>query len=193
VEERLRHSLNELIAILEGFVGEFHLKISEASQIIAHALKRSNKILICGNGGSAADAQHMAAEFVNRFLMERAPLPAIALSTDTSVITSIGNDYGFEQIFEKQLRALGQKGDVLLAISTSGKSLNCIKAVSAAKEMGVFSIGLLGRDGGDMVDLVDLPLVVRHLSTPRIQEVHTFVIHIICQMVEEILFGRKSA
>ncbi len=185
----LRRSLKELVDILWAFLEENERGIQEAAKRIVEAFKAGGKLLICGNGGSAADAQHMAAEFINRFLLERRPLPAIALNTDPSVLTSIGNDYSFDQVFEKQIRALGKEDDLLIVISTSGKSKNCIRAALTAKEMGIFSIGLLGRDGGDLGSLVDLKLIVRNSSTPRIQEVHAFIIHMICEMVERELFG----
>ncbi|MFN3534250.1 MAG: SIS domain-containing protein [Desulfatiglandales bacterium] len=185
----LRRSLKELVDILWAFLEENEGGIQEAAKRIIEAFKAGGKLLICGNGGSAADAQHMAAEFINRFLLERRPLPAIALNTDPSVLTSIGNDYSFDQVFEKQIRALGKEDDLLIVISTSGKSKNCIRAALTAKEMGIFSIGLLGRDGGDLGALVDLGLIVRNRSTPRIQEVHAFIIHMICEMVERELFG----
>lgn len=192
MESLIKDCLKELSNCLDTFVEENTKAILEASKVISEALKGGFKLLICGNGGSAADAQHMAGEFVNRFLMEREPLPAIALNTDTSVITSIGNDYSFDRIFEKQILALGKKGDVLIIISTSGKSRNCILAALAAQKRGIFTIGLLGRDGGELLDKVDLPLVVRHASTPRIQEVHSFVIHMICELVEKFLFQEKG-
>lgn len=192
MEGLIRDSLRELNNCLNIFVEENGKAILEASNVISEALKKGFKLLICGNGGSAADAQHMAGEFVNRFLMERDPLPAIALNTDTSVLTSIGNDYSFDQIFEKQVLALGKEGDVLMVISTSGKSKNCILAALAAQKKGIFTIGLLGKDGGELLDKVDLPLVVRHNSTPRIQEVHSFVIHMICELVEKTLFEEKG-
>jgi D-sedoheptulose 7-phosphate isomerase len=192
MEGMLRHCLREHLEATTGFFEENAGEIIKASQIIIHALQRGGKLLVCGNGGSAADAQHMAGELVNRFLKERRPLAAVALSTDTSVITSIGNDYGFEYIFEKQVRAIGRQGDVLMVISTSGNSPNCVRAVEASKEMGISTIGLLGRDGGVLRKMVDLPLIVRVTSTPRAQEVHILTIHVICQLIEEGIFGEKN-
>jgi D-sedoheptulose 7-phosphate isomerase len=148
--------------------------------------------LLFGNGGSAADAQHLAAEFVNRFIIERPPLPAIALSTDTSIITSIGNDYDFSEIFSKQIRAIGQAGDVAWGISTSGSSPNVIKALELAKKMGMITIGLTGKDGGQMMKIVDHSLNVSSTSTPRIQEVHITVGHVICEMVDFKLFQKPD-
>ncbi|HLE17431.1 MAG TPA: D-sedoheptulose 7-phosphate isomerase, partial [Syntrophales bacterium] len=156
------------------------------------ALKRRNKILIFGNGGSAADAQHLAAEFVNRFMIERPPLAAMALSTDTSVITSIGNDYDFSEIFSKQIRALGQEGDVAWGISTSGNSPNVVKALETANKMKLVTIGLTGKDGGAIAGTVDYWLNVSSNSTPRIQEVHITVGHVICEMVDFKLFQRPE-
>jgi len=143
--------------------------------------------MLCGNGGSAADAQHIAAEFVNRFQEERTPLPALALSTDTSIITSVANDYGYEQVFSKQIKALGKKGDILLAISTSGNSANIIFAIHAAKERQIYTVGLTGGDGGKMLPIVNVSLLVESYSTPRIQEIHIFAGHIVCELVENIL------
>ncbi len=177
-------SLNDLENLLKT-VGGLYSKIEEASAVITKAINAKNKLMICGNGGSAADAQHMAAEFVNRFLKERAPLAAIALSTDTSNITSIANDYSFDEIFSKQVEALGINGDVLLGISTSGNSNNVIKAFEAAKLSGIYTIGLLGKDGGELARLSDLSIIVNSNSTPRIQEAHIFIIHTVCQMVED--------
>ena len=162
--------------------------VIEAAQMMSVCLARKGKILLCGNGGSAADAQHVAAEFVNRFMLERPPLPAIALSTDTSILTSIGNDYSFEQIFSKQVLALGQPGDVLLAISTSGGSPNVLKAIEAARERGLKVIGLSGKGGGRMAGLCDILLDVRHASTPVVQEVHLAVEHLLCRLCDYYLF-----
>ena len=156
---------------------------------IAQAIKGGGKLMVCGNGGSAADAQHMAAEFVNRFLKEREPLPAISLATDTSNLTSIANDYSFDRVFSKQVEALGRRGDVLVGISTSGNSKNVLNAVKVAKGLGIKTVGLLGRDGGAIKSVCDMALVVPSYSTPRIQEVHGFIIHAICQMVEDEFAG----
>ncbi len=174
--------INELKHLLDNL--DFGLIDNIAHRII-YAIRNGGKLLICGNGGSAADAQHMAAEFVNRFLKERRPLPAIALTTDTSNLTSIANDYSFDDVFSKQVEAIGKKGDVLIGISTSGNSENVFKALRIAKGMGIETVGLLGKDGGKIKDVCDLALVVPSLSTPRIQEVHGFVIHIICGIVED--------
>ncbi|WP_456420253.1 D-sedoheptulose 7-phosphate isomerase [Methanocaldococcus infernus] len=171
------------------FIEENEEKLKEAIEKIIEALERGNKILICGNGGSAADAQHFAAELVGRFKLERKGLPAIALTTDTSILTAIGNDYSFDNIFERQVEALGKEGDVLIGISTSGNSENVIRAVKKAKELNIYTIGLLGKGGGKLKDLVDLALIVPSNNTPRIQECHVTIYHVICEEVEKRLFS----
>ena len=153
------------------------------------ALKQGQKILFVGNGGSAADAQHLAAEIVGRFERERSGLAALALTTDSSTLTSIANDYGFESIFSRQLEALGQEGDVFIAISTSGNSPNLVQAVEVAKAKGLVTIGMLGKTGGDLKALVDECLIVPSENTARIQEAHILIGHILCQLVEESLFS----
>jgi D-sedoheptulose 7-phosphate isomerase len=178
--------------VKEAFVNENLNRIVAVVEAVTTALKAGNKILLFGNGGSAADAQHLAAEFVNRFVIERPPLPAIALTTDTSVITSIGNDYDFTDIFSRQIRAIGQKGDVAWGMSTSGTSMNVVKGLEAAKKIGMVTIGLTGRDGGDVAKIVDHALNVSSTSTPRIQEVHITVGHVICEMVDFKLFQRPD-
>ncbi|MCP4685030.1 MAG: D-sedoheptulose 7-phosphate isomerase [bacterium] len=159
-------------------------EIERAAEKLVASLNGGHKLLLCGNGGSAADAQHFAAEFTGRFLAERKPLPAIALTTDTSALTAIGNDYGFDTIFERQVRALAAPGDLLLAISTSGNSANVIAAMAAMKELGGESIALTGRDGGRMKALADLNLIVPSDETPRIQEMHVTIGHILCAAVD---------
>ena len=182
--------LKDSLKTKEDFVRENGDKIIALSGKIASAFLNDKKLLLCGNGGSAADAQHMAAEFVNRFELERPPLPALALTTDTSVITSIGNDYSFDEIFSKQVKALGVEGDILLAISTSGNSGNILMAVEAARDLGLFTVGLLGQDGGKVLNAAHMALVVRHEVTARIQETHLLVEHIICRLVDYILFQK---
>ncbi len=177
----------------ESFVNDNLSRIVAVVGAVTTALKAGNKILLFGNGGSAADAQHLAAEFVNRFVIERPPLPAIALTTDTSIITSIGNDYDFSDIFSKQIRAIGQKGDIAWGMSTSGTSVNVVKAMETAKKIGMVTIGLTGRDGGDVARIVDYALNVSSSSTPRIQEVHITVGHVICEMVDFKLFQRPDS
>ncbi len=158
--------------------------------MLAECITTGHKILIFGNGGSAADAQHIAAEFVNRFIIERPPLAAIALTTDTSTITSIGNDYHFDEIFSKQINALGRKNDIAIGISTSGNSKNVIGAINTAKEIGIFTIGMTG-SGGELASCADLVLSVESDITPRIQETHITMGHILCDLVDRILFPEE--
>jgi len=188
MKDIITKSYKESILAKEGFFKQNLQPIIQSAEVIADAFKADRKLLICGNGGSAADAQHIAAEFVNRFMIERPPLPAVALSTDTSIITSIGNDYSFDQIFSKQVKAIGREGDVLLAISTSGESKNVITAVKVARDMGIKTIGLTGKGGGKMAKMVDILLNVDSDVTPRIQEVHITAGHIICDLIDHILF-----
>jgi len=159
-----------------------------ASAAVA-ALKNGNKLLICGNGGSAADAQHFAAELSGRYIRERKALPGIALTTDTSALTAISNDYGFSKVFSRQVEALGRKGDVLVLISTSGESENLLEAAKKAKELGMITIGLLGKGGGRLKAACDKSFIVQSDSTPRIQEMHAFAIHCICEFVDESFSG----
>jgi len=170
--------------------------IARAIALMADSLQAGGKILACGNGGSAADAQHFAAELVNRFERERPPLAGLALTTDSSTLTSIGNDYGYERVFEKQVRALGRKGDVLLAISTSGNSANVIAAMRAARELGLPVVALTGNGGGRMADVLgpgDVHICVPHARTMRIQEVHLLTLHCICDGIDAQLFGEKKS
>ena len=167
---------------------EVMTQISLACELVNQTYENSKKLLIAGNGGSAADSQHIAAEFVSRFYFDRPGLPAIALTTDTSMLTAIGNDYGFERLFARQVQAQGVRGDVLIAISTSGKSKNIIAAVEEAKHSGIKTIGLIG-EGGCLGDIVDIPIRVPSSLTPMIQECHICIGHIICAFVEEQIFG----
>jgi len=171
---------------------ERHLsvKIAEVVGLVADALAEGRKLLIMGNGGSAADAQHFAAEIVGRFKLERRAMPAIALTTDSSIITAIGNDYGFDQIFRRQVEAFAEAGDIVIGISTSGSSGNVFAALVTAREIGCTTVGLLGRDGGAIAGISDIPLVVPVPDTPRVQEAHVTIIHIICELVEKRLFGK---
>lgn len=169
--------------------------IAQAIDIMFSALSNGNKILACGNGGSAADCQHFAAELVGRFERERLPLPAMALTTDTSIMTSIGNDYSFADVYSKQVQAFGQAGDVLLAISTSGNSGNIVQAVSAALERDMHVVALTGKNGGivaTMLSEADAHICVPHERTARIQEVHLLTIHCICDGIDNALFGGES-
>lgn len=161
--------------------------LEDAVTALVAALKSGNKVLIMGNGGSAADAQHFAAEFVGRFLRERRALPAIALTTDTSLLTAVGNDFGFDRIFKRQVEALANPGDVVIGISTSGNSANVALALESARDQGCFTIGLLGRDGGIIAPLTRINLTVSVPETPHIQEAHITIIHLICDLVEQIM------
>jgi len=167
-------------------------KLLDTIKLISHTFEAGNKLFLFGNGGSAADAQHLAAEFVNRYGMDRPPLPAIALTTDTSILTSVSNDFSFSEIFAKQLKALGKEGDVAFGITTSGNSSNIIKAFEVAKEMRMKTVALTGNDGGAISKMADISLVVPSTSTPRIQEVHILVGHILCEMAEQSLFFKVS-
>jgi D-sedoheptulose 7-phosphate isomerase len=159
--------------------------IEEGAKVCINALKNGNKIILFGNGGSAGDAQHIAAELTGRYKIERRGLPGIALTTDTSALTAIGNDYGYDRVFERQLEALGKKGDVAIGISTSGNSANVIKAFETAKELGIETIGMSGRDGGAMSSHCKINIIVPSNDTPRIQEMHITIGHIICQLIDE--------
>ena len=192
MKDIIEKSLKESLRVKEEFIRRNITALVEVAEKIAGAFIRDNKLMICGNGGSAADAQHIAAEFVNRYELERPPLPALALTTDVSVMTSIGNDYTFEDIFSKQIKALGMKGDILLAISTSGNSENVIAAVTVAKAQEIYTVGLIGGEGGKLVRLVDAALVVGSKVTARIQESHIVAGHILCELVDYVLFQRHA-
>lgn len=166
--------------------------IAKAASMITDAYKNGKKTLLAGNGGSAADAQHIAGEFVSRFYFDRPGIASIALTTDTSVLTAIGNDYGYDKIFERQIQAQGVQGDVFIGISTSGNSKNVIKALEQCKKSGVFSVSLTGKGGGQMKDLSDICIEVPSSETPRIQECHILIGHIICCIVEENLFSELN-
>jgi D-sedoheptulose 7-phosphate isomerase len=177
--------------IMEQTVKESSPVIREMTGCLVECFRRENKLLLCGNGGSAADSQHMAAEFVNRFRMDRAALPAIALTVDTSILTSIGNDLSFGFTFSRQVEALARAGDVLAAISTSGDSSNVLKALEVARTRGVKTIGFTGEKGRQsMAPKCDICLVVPSTDTPRVQEVHEFIWHVVCGMVEQALFAK---
>ena len=182
----------ESCRVKEAFINDNLGKLVNVIEILTAALKAGNKIMIFGNGGSAADAQHIAAEFVNRFIIERPPLPAIALTTDTSVITAIGNDYDFSEIFAKQIRALGQEGDVAWGISTSGNSPNVLKGLELDKKMGLVTLAFTGKDGGAIAQIADLSLNVSSNSTARIQETHITAGHAICELVDIKLFQKPD-
>jgi D-sedoheptulose 7-phosphate isomerase len=182
--------LQDSISVKDRFIKNNIDLIERGADILASGIVSGHKIMIFGNGGSAADAQHIAAEFVNRFQIERPPLAALALTTDTSIITSIGNDYHFDEIFSKQIAALGRKNDIALGISTSGNSKNIIKALRAAKNIGMFTMGLTGR-GGEIAECSDLVFAVESDTTARIQETHIILGHILCDLVDRILFPEK--
>ncbi len=184
-------SLRGSVAALEAFQVQGLPLVVQAGEALAQALSAGRKLLVFGNGGSAADAQHMAAELINRFLMERPSLPALALTTDSSVLTAIGNDYHFDEVFAKQVKGLGQPGDVALGISTSGRSPNVLKGLAAARAKQMLTLGLGGRECGEMAGLCDVMIRVPSDETPRIQEVHGLVIHILCELVDYKLFGRS--
>ena len=163
-------------------------QIEQAAKLMIEALTKGNKIMFFGNGGSAADSQHLAAELVGRYLKERKALPAIALTTDTSIITAWSNDYGFESLFSRQLEALAKKGDIAFGISTSGNSKNVLEGMAKAKELGCRTIGLLGCDGGRIADTVEVNITIPSKVTPRIQECHSTIGHILCDLIEQELF-----
>ena len=188
MKQIIEKALQDSIQTKEIFIKNNIQAIINLAEKIVLAFTNDRKLLLCGNGGSAADAQHIAAEFVNRFELERPPLPAIALTTDTSVITCIGNDYSFDDVFSKQVKAIGIEGDILLVISTSGTSPNILSAAKVAKNQGIYVAGLTGGDGGKLKGYADSCLVVDSNSKARIQETHILVGHIICKLVDYILF-----
>ena len=181
--------LRDHFALFQKIETELTIPITRLAERLIETFRIGNKLLIMGNGGSAADAQHFAGEIVSRFRMERPALPALALSTDTSIITAIGNDYGFERIFSRQVEALAVPGDAVIGISTSGNSPNVQKALEVARQAGCTTIGLLGKDGGSIKALCDIPLIIPSNDTPRVQEGHITVIHILCDLIEQGLFG----
>ncbi|MEE9286671.1 MAG: phosphoheptose isomerase [Gammaproteobacteria bacterium] len=193
--ERVKEIFNESIEVKSQCIEPLAPPIAAAAEIMANCLLDERKILSCGNGGSAADAQHFSAEMLNRFEMERPGLPAIALTTDSSTMTSIANDYQFSEIFAKQIRALGQPGDVLLAISTSGESPNINHAIEAAHNRDMHIIALTGREGGQLAELLvegDIEIRVPSWSTARIQEVHIIAIHCLCDLIDRQLLGQEG-
>lgn len=187
MREKILKAFEESAAVKQQFVKENVDTIIEVSRMIADSLNKGGKLLLFGNGGSSTDASHIAAEFVNRFLKDRPPFPAIALNTDMAVITSISNDYDFSEIFARQLKALSQEGDVVLAISTSGNSPNVLKAIDVAKKKKLKTIAFTGAKGDKLASKADYVFAVPSINTPRIQETHIILGHVICQMVEEIL------
>ncbi|MDI6731840.1 MAG: D-sedoheptulose 7-phosphate isomerase [Candidatus Margulisbacteria bacterium] len=184
IKKQLQDSIDLKIQVIETLIPQ----IEKAANLLVEALEKGSKVLFLGNGGSAADAQHLAAELISRFIKERKAIPAIALTTDTSIITAIGNDYGFDKIFARQIEGLAQAGDVAFGISTSGNSKNVIAGLEKAKEKGCKTVGLLGCDGGKMAGMVDLAISLPSKDTPRIQESHITIGHILCGLIEERLF-----
>lgn len=186
----IESSISDSIAVKQNVLKEESVSIEKAASAIIGALKNGGTLFIFGNGGSAADSQHIAAELVGRFKLERGPLAAIALTTDTSALTAIANDYGYESVFSRQLEALASKGDVAMGISTSGNSKNVIEALKKAKSLGLKRIALLGGDGGALKNEADISIVVASKDTPRIQEAHSMIGHILCCLIEEGLFKK---
>jgi len=184
--------LNETLTSMTAFQTELHYRevLIEMADVIAGALRQRRKLLVCGNGGSAGDAQHIAGEFISRLMFDRAPLAAIALTTDSSVITATSNDYGFEHVFERQVLGLGENGDVLLGISTSGNSRNVLRAFAAAREKNLVSLGFTGARGGSMSEICDLLLKAPSTNTAIIQQIHIIAAHIVCALVERKMFPK---
>ena len=192
INEYIEGQVKKSIDVKQQFLNNIELMnlIKEVSSKIVEAYKNGNKTLIAGNGGSAADAQHIAGEFVSKFYFDRPGLASLALTTDTSIITAIGNDYGYDTLFSRQVQANGVKGDVFIGISTSGNSANIIEALKECKEKGIISVGFTGENGGEMAELCDFCIKVPSNETPRVQEVHILIGHIICAVVEEVIFGK---
>lgn len=190
MREKIKNILKESILVKEKLLKSDAETIAQIAQLIVDAAKNGNKLIVFGNGGSAADSQHMAAELIGRFKHERAPIPAIALSTNTSTITALSNDYGYEVSFSRQLEGLAKKGDVALGISTSGNASNVYEALKKAKALGLKIVTMTGETGGKIAGLADIALKVPSSNTPRIQEAHITASHIICELVEEELLGK---
>jgi D-sedoheptulose 7-phosphate isomerase len=189
MKEAITRAFDESVRVKQAFLRDSIDAVARAVDAIVTAFGNDNKLLIFGNGGSAADAQHIAAEFVNRFHVERPPLPAIALTTDSSALTSIANDYDYGEVFAKQVRALGRPGDVALAISTSGNAANVLNAVQVCRDLKIITIGLTGGKGGKLIDRTDHSLCVSETTnTARIQETHILIGHVICELVDAQLF-----
>ena len=189
--ETLKSSFGVHVGIVDRIVQDnlFMGKAADASNAVVECLRSGGKIMACGNGGSAADSQHFSAELVGRFGTERKGLSCVALTTDTSMLTAWGNDYGFDTVFARQVSALGREGDVLVCLSTSGSSKNVVAAAKAAAEIGVKTIGLLGGDGGELADVVDIPVVIPHDETARVQEIHQIIYHAWCAEVDAAFKG----
>jgi D-sedoheptulose 7-phosphate isomerase len=188
---RVQEALAESSRLQSRVAAEQAEAVAAAAELLARVFQHGGRVLIFGNGGSAADAQHLAAEFVNRFRVERPPLAALALTTDTSILTAVANDYDFLEVFAKQIRALGRPGDLAWGLSTSGRSPNVVAGLKVARELGLKTLALSGRDGGPVAQQADLALVVPSRNTPRIQEVHITIGHVLCDLVDFLLFPEK--
>ena len=191
MRDLVRNQLQQSIHTLQKVLADdtIHTAVVQAGELVAKAMKAGRKLMVCGNGGSAADAQHLVAEFVSRLTIDRPALRAIALTTDTSILTAIGNDYTYDNVFERQVEALGNEGDVLLALSTSGNSKNCVKALRLAKQMGIHTVAYTGNRGGAMSSLADINVIIPSSTTMNIQECHLALEHIFCMVVERFYFG----
>ncbi len=187
MQDKIRACIAESIEVKKAALEKNLAAVEKTVGAIMTSFQSGGKVLLCGNGGSAADCQHIAAEFIGRFQKERSALPAIALTTDTSILTSLANDYSFDVVFSRQVEGLGKRGDVLVGITTSGNSLNVIKAVEQAKKMGIMTIAMSGRDGGKIAKIADISIVVPSAKTARIQETHIALAHAVCEVVEDEL------
>src|SRR6195952_4822493 len=192
MKDLIRFQLSQSITTMSAVLADdtIHDAVLKAGELTAAAMKSGRKLMVCGNGGSAADAQHLVAEFVSRLTVDRPALRAIALTTDTSILTAIGNDYSYDNVFERQVEALGIEGDVLLAISTSGNSKNCLKALALSKKLGIHTIAYTGNKGGKMADLGDINIIIPSDGTMNIQESQLALEHIFCMVVERFYFGK---
>ncbi len=190
MKQVIRETLLQKKEMIDGLLDSRYMEsVEEAGKLLVKTLKNGGKILLAGNGGSAADAQHFAGEMIGRFMFDRAALPALSLCTDPSVVSCIANDYGYEAVFARQLEGLGKKGDVFVPVSTSGNSENLIQAVVSAKKMGISSVGFLGKDGGQLKEMCDISIIIPSNDTPRIQEFHTFTTHVLCDYLERCMFA----
>lgn len=192
MKDRIIKAFEESAEVKRRFVREHADRIAQVAHLIGRAFREGRKVLLFGNGGSSTDASHLAAEFVGRYHRDRAPLPAIALATDMAAVTCIANDYTYDEIFARQVRAHGQKGDVAIAISTSGNSSNVLKGVQAAKEAGLTTVGWTGGTGGKLAGMVDYPFVVPSTVTARIQESHITLGHVLCELIEDQVFAKNA-
>ena len=190
-KDLIKQRIDEHLKLAEQIYESHCEQLMQAANLMAYSLKTGRKILFCGNGGSAADAQHLAAEFVGRFVLERQGMPAIALTTDTSIMTAVGNDYGFDKIFARQVQALGQSEDILVAFSTSGNSPNVLEAIKVARIKGIPCIGLTGHGGGKMSTECDICIAVDSKVTARTQEMHILMGHILCEILDGVLTGNE--